>query len=157
MTRGDLGREAVYAAEIAAFDGTSHETVTDFDALVAVGTAVTSASWWPHGPVAVERARSDAASSSARRRTSGATVIRLAAPQMTVATVLHELAHVLAGIDAGHGARFRRAHVDVVGYVLGDEAVGWLLDAYRAFGLEPGERAWPTPGLRPEAGGPIAL
>lgn len=157
MTGADIGREAVYAAEIAAFEGTSFETVTDFDELVAVGAAVTSASWWPHGPTPILRARADADSSSARRRAGGETIVRLAAPQMTVATVLHELAHVLAGVGAGHGPEFRRAHVDVVGHALGDDAVGWLLDAYASFGLEPGERAWPAPSVRRVAGGPIAL
>ena len=57
---------------------------------------------------------------------------------MTPATLVHELAHALAGVAAGHGPAFRRAHVDLVGYVFGDTEAGWLLDAYAQMGLEPG-------------------
>ncbi|MEQ9163412.1 MAG: hypothetical protein RLN74_11915, partial [Ilumatobacter fluminis] len=103
------------------------------------------------------KARRDASSSSTRQRGSAAAVVRLAAPQMTPATLLHELAHVLAGVGAGHGERFRRAHVDLVGYAFGDAEAGWLLDAYAAVGLEPGDRTWPAPPVRGGTGGPIAL
>ncbi len=153
----DIGREAVYAAEIAAFEGTAYESLTDFDQLVALAEGVAASRWWPHGPVQVVRARRDASSSSTRQRGSNDPVIRLAAPQMTPATVLHELAHVLAGLEAGHGPIFRRAHVDLVGSALGDDGAGWLLDAYSAVGLEPGPRAWPEPMVRPGPGDPIAL
>jgi hypothetical protein len=153
----DLGREAVYAAEIAAFEGTAYESLVAFDELTAMAGRVAASGWWPHGPVQVVRARRDAGSSSTRQRGSGPPVIRLAAPQMTIATVLHELAHVLAGLDAGHGPVFRRAHVDLVGYGLGDREAGWLLDAYESVGLAPGRRAWPAPAIRPGAGRPIAL
>jgi hypothetical protein len=81
----------------------------------------------------------------------------LAAPQMTPATVLHELAHVLAGIDDGHGPVFRRAHVDLVGFAFGDVEANWLLDAYAAMGLAPGGRSWSQPPLTRAAGGPLAL
>ena len=40
--------------------------------------------------------------------------IRVAAGQCTSATLAHELAHALAGVDHGHDAVFRAAHVDVV-------------------------------------------
>ena len=153
----DRGRQAVYAAEIAAFEGTAYESIVDFDELVVIADRIAASTWWPHGHVRVVRARRDAASSSTRQRGSAAPVVRLAAPQMTPATVLHELAHVLAGVDSGHGPAFRRAHVDVVGYALGDTEAGWLLDAYAAVGLPPGDRAWPEPSIRPGAGGPIAL
>ena len=109
------------------------------------------------GDTAIVRARSDASSSSTRQRGSDQPVVRLAAPQMTAATVLHELAHVLAGVGAGHGPTFRRAHVDLVGYVLGDTEAEWLLDAYAAVGLEPGARSWPTPPVRGGTGGPFVL
>lgn len=157
MNAADQGRAAVYAAEIAAFEGTSYESLTAFDALVALAAVVTTAAWWPHGPVEVRRARADANSSSARQRGTGAAVVRLAAPQMTSATLVHELAHALAGVAAGHGPRFRRAHVDLVGCVFGDAEAGWLLDAYEQMGLEPGPRGWPPPPVRHGAGGPVAL
>lgn len=157
MSSSDEGRAAVYAAEIAAFEGTSHEVVTAFESLVALAASVVEAAWWPHGPIEVRRARADASSSSARQRGSGAPVVRLAAPQMTPATLVHELAHALAGVGAGHGPRFRRAHLDLVGYVFGDTEAGWLLDAYAHMGLEPGSRGWPSPPVRHRAGGPVAL
>ena len=78
-------------------------------------------------------------------------VVRLAAPQLTPATLVHELAHVLAGVGAGHGPVFRRAQVDLARFVFGDAEAGWLLDSYRAMGLRPGRRAWPDPPLHNRA------
>ena len=153
----DIGREAVYAAEIRAFEGTSFETVTAFPELLALAAVIVNAAWWPHGEIELVPARSDAGSSSTRQRTGSAPVVRLAAPQMTPATVVHEFAHVLAGLSQGHGPVFRRAHVDLAGYVLGDEPAEWLLDAYAAMGLQPGERSWSPPPLRHQVGGPLAL
>lgn len=153
----DRGRAAVYAAELAAFDGTAHESLVPLDALVELATTVTAASWWPHGPIKVRPARSDAESSTTRQRGSGRPVIRIAAPQSTPATIVHELAHVLAGLAEGHGPAFRRAHVDLAGFVFGPLEAGWLLDAYAAMGLAPGARAWSVPPLRRSAGGAIAL
>lgn len=153
----DNGRAAVYAAEIAAFEGTSYETVAPFDELVAMSQVITGAGWWPRGEIEVVQARSDAGSSSARQQGSGPPVVRLAAPQMTRATVAHEFAHVLAGVEAGHDGSFRRAHVDLVGFLFGDEEANWLIDAYAAMSLAPGARAWPTPPITRPAGGPVAL
>lgn len=153
----DHGRAAVYAAEIAAFEGTSYESLVVFDELRQLGRLVMSAAWWPHGEIEIVPARSDASSSSARQRAGARPVVRLAASQMTPATVLHELAHVLAGIAAGHGPVFRRAHIDLVGFALGDEPATWLVDAYRGMGLAPGERRWLAPPIRRRAGGPLAL
>jgi hypothetical protein len=153
----DLGREAVYAAELVAFEGTSYESLAPFTELVARAAAVTASEWWPHGPVEVVPARVDARSSSTRQRAGDRPVVRLAAPQMTPATLVHELAHVLAGVAAGHGPLFRRAHVDLVGHVFGDLEAGWLLDAYAAMGLEPGRRVWAAPTVRRAAGSPVAL
>jgi putative metallohydrolase (TIGR04338 family) len=152
----DDGRAAVYAAEVAAFDGTSYESVVPFEHLVRMASDVTQAGWWPHGLVEVRRARADAGSSSARQRGSGRPVVRLAEPQMTPATVVHELAHVLAGIAAGHGAAFRRAHVDLAGAVFGPTEAMWLRQAYADVGLSLADRSWPEPPHRAPAG-PIAL
>jgi hypothetical protein len=155
MSAADLGREAVYAAEIAAFEGTSYESIVPFGELVVLGATVMSGSWWPRGEITVVPARSDAGSSSTRQRGSGAPVVRLAAPQMTPATLLHELAHVLAGVPAGHGELFRRAHIDLARAAFGADEAEWLADAYDTFGLRPGPREWPAPPLR--RGGSIAL
>ena len=155
--RGDDGRAAVYAAEIAAFEGTSYEALTPFDELAVLARTITTASWWPHGDIAVVKARADASSSSARQHGAGRPTVRLAAPQMTPATVVHELAHVLAGVGAGHGPAFRRAHVDLAGYAFGDTEAEWLLDAYAAMHLAPGARTWAQPPVRDGCAGPLAL
>lgn len=153
----DTGRAAVYAAEIAAFEGTSFESLAPFTELIELARVITGAPWWPHGAIELVPARADAGSSSARQQHGGRPVVRLAAPQMTPATVLHELAHVLAGIDDGHGGLFRRAHVDLVGFAFGDVEANWLLDAYAAMGLAPCGRSWSQPPLTRAAGGPLAL
>ncbi len=153
----DVGREAVYAAEIAAFEGTSYETLTRLDELAPVAQTIVEATWWPHGPIQVVAARSDASSSSTRQRGGSAPVIRLAAPQMTPATLVHEFAHVLAGVMHGHDGLFRRAHIDLAGWAFGDEPATWLLDAYAQMALQPRTRNWPTPAVRRGAGGPVAL
>ena len=153
----DLGREAVYAAEIAAFDGTSYEVVAPIGQLIDLATTITAADWWPRGPIPVVPARADASSSSTRQRGHDRPVVRLAAPQMTPATLLHELAHVLAGVGLGHRSVFRRAHVDLVGYGFGQAEAGWLGDAYRSMDLVLGARAWSAPPVHGVATGPVAL
>lgn len=153
----DLGREAVYAAEIAAFEGTSLEAVAPFDSLLELASVIVASSWWPCGEIEVVPARADANSSSTRQRSVSAPVVRLAAPQLTPATVVHEFAHVLAGVDHGHDRVFRRAHIDLAGFAFGEDAASWLVDAYAAMGLEAGRRTWAPPPLRHAAGGPVAL
>ncbi|MGB1381572.1 MAG: hypothetical protein ACPG7T_06820, partial [Ilumatobacteraceae bacterium] len=80
-------------------------------------------------------------------------------PQWTPVTLNHELAHVLAGIDFGHGPEFRRAHVDIVSVALGEEEGGWLLDAYLGFGLAVPDSDRAVAGAEPPArvDGAIAL
>jgi hypothetical protein len=153
----DDGRAAVYAAEIAAFEGTSYEALAPFDELVTLARAITTASWWPHGDIPVVRARADANASSAGQRGEDRPTVRLAAPQMTPATLVHELAHVLAGVGSGHGPAFRRAHVDLAGYAFGSIEAVWLLDAYAAMQLAPGPRAWSQPPVRNGCAGPLAM
>lgn len=164
MTRTgmDSDRAAVYAAELAAFDGTDLELVVGVDRLVAVAEQLMAGEWWP-GPVVVLRpARSDARSSTTRCASSGAT-IRVAESQATVATGVHELAHVLAGVNAGHSDRFRSAYLDVVAVVTnldstdrrGSLHVEQLRQAFAAHGLDIGDRRWPAPP--PTLAGPIAL
>ncbi len=152
----DCGRSEVYAAEAAAFDGTDLELVRQFGEVSSVITAVVEGPWWPGAPVRVVGARRDAASSSARERADGSTVIRLAAEQTTIATAAHELAHALAGPGAGHSPVFLAAYLDVVAVVTNLDSrdrrhslhVDQLRTALVAAGLVVGARTWPPP---PEA------
>jgi hypothetical protein len=149
----DCGRTELYAAEIAAFDGTDLESVMPFDEVVAVIDAVTGGSWWPAGPVRVVAARRNARSSSAQLLEGSTTVIRLSAEQSTVATAAHELAHALAGPAAGHSAVFLAAYLDVVAVVTNrnsldrrhDLHVDQLRRALDAAGMVVGQRQWPAP------------
>jgi hypothetical protein len=159
----DCGRIEVYAAEVAAFDGTDLESLRPFVEIAALIESVVGGEWWPGPAVRVGLARRDAASSSARRLDSIETVIRLAPQQMTTATAAHELAHALAGPEAGHSPEFLAAYVDVVGVVTNLDSrdrrhrthVDQLLEAFAAAGLHVGRRRWPAP---PEStGGAIAL
>lgn len=144
----DRGREAVYAAEEAAFGGTTLGERRSLRELQGRASMIVDGDWWRQagGPaVDVVVARSTARSSSARHDARHAAVIRLAAGQLDEVTIAHELAHLLAGIDHGHDDRFRAALLDVVALVAGPRAASMLLDAYAAFGLTAGRRAWPPP------------
>lgn len=158
----DRDRAQVYAAERAAFDGTDLESVVAFaDVSGAIGE-VLAGDWWPGPEVKVRSARSDALSSNARCSDGDRTTISIASPQSTLATAAHELAHALAGVTAGHGARYRSAHLDVVSAITnrrrstgrGDLHVDQLRAAYEAAGLDVGARDWPAP---PSGSSPIAL
>jgi len=152
----DVDRSAVYAAELAAFDGTDLEEVVDSARLMGRMRVVTTGEWWPGPPVDVMAARVDAASSSARCATSavdGRVTIRIAGPQTTVATAAHELAHALAGVGAGHGPVFRAAYLDVIAVITNVDSTDRRLDlhlhqlatAFVDAGLPVGQRRWPGP------------
>jgi hypothetical protein len=135
----------VYAAEEAALGGTDLDEHCHLDVLRAHVEAVVAGDWWLQAggpPVRVVAARSDARSSSARHGGERA-VIRLAGGQLDLATVAHELGHVLAGVERGHDDQFRVAHVDVVAFIAGSKAAAVLAESYRAFGLGVGVRTWP--------------
>jgi hypothetical protein len=71
--------------------------------------------------------------------------ITFAEGQLTLATVAHELAHALAGIDHGHDPVFRAAFVDVIAVLAGPDAADDLAGSFRAMGADPGARTWPAP------------
>ena len=159
------GRTALYAAELAAFDGTDLEEPRGHRQARRLALAVTGGGWWPGPDVQVRPTRADAGSSSCRSTgTAGSPIeIRLATPQTTVATVAHELAHALAGPHHGHDPVFRRAYLDLITVITNSDTlarrrslhVDQLSDAFRAAGLVAGDREWPAP---PDVlGGPIAL
>lgn len=144
----DRGREGVYAAEEAAFGGTTLEERRSLAELQARAKTIVDGDWWRQAgapAVDVVAARRTARSSSARHDGRHAAVIRLASGQLDDVTVAHELAHLLAGIGHGHDDRFRAAHLDVVALLVGPPAASMLAHAYSAFGLSAGRRAWPPP------------
>jgi hypothetical protein len=142
----DAGQTAVAAAEDRAFGGTPLDEPLDrrfVDDRVAV---VTGGAWWQScGPaVLVSVPPSGTCSSSARSRRDRVE-IRLADPQLSLATIAHELAHGLAGVDHGHDANFRAAFVDVVTVLAGAEHAAALSEAFVAMGIGAGRRRWPPP------------
>lgn len=158
--------QAVYAAELAAFDGTDLEETVPFEAVQALISRVVDGDWWPGGQVEVRRARVDAGSSTTRCAVDGGdrrSTISLSGPQMTVATAAHELGHALAGSQRGHDAVYRRAYLDVVRVITnldttdrrGDLHVDQLAAAFAASGLAVGGRSWPAPP--PGTGSAFAL
>lgn len=160
----DRERAQVYAAEVAAFDGTDLERVVGVDAVRDAIEATLAGEWWPGGAVAVRATRADAQSSATHCALDegSAATIAIAAPQATIATGAHELAHALAGVTRGHDAVYRRACLDVVQVMTNLDRldgrdmlhVDQLADAYAAAGLAVGNRSWPAP---PAVGGAIAL
>lgn len=141
----DNGREDVYAAELAAFGGTLADCAVGFDELLWIRNAICASVWWPAGDIDVKQARSDARSSTTREGDDGRARIRIAAMQCTPLTLAHEVAHVLAGVDAGHGPRYRRAELDLIFAMYGSTEMQWLLGAFEASNLEVAERSWPSP------------
>jgi len=140
----DDARSEVYAAELSATAGTSLEVTRTLHELRAAATRITHSPWWPGVDVAVVAARADAHSSRARYR-EGRIEVRFGAGQKDMATLIHEMAHALAGLDAAHGALFRRAHIDIASAAVGAQAAKWVERAYRAARLDIAERCWPQP------------
>ena len=161
----DDDRSAVYAAELAAFDGTDLETLEGFAEIADLMGALTRGSWWCGPTIVVRPARRDARSSTTRCDLAGPdpAVIRLAEGQLTVTTAAHELAHALAGVDRGHDATFRIAYLDLIEVITnvdpldrrGALHVRQLSSAFEAARLGVGERRWPAPPA--SIVGPIAL
>ena len=139
----------MYAAEFAAFGGTSFDSTIEFEELLWLRNALHTSVWWPAGEIVVERARSDARSSTTRLCGDGQHMIRIAEPQCTPLTLAHEAAHVLASVVSGHGPLFRRAEVDVVTALFGTDPAKWLRDSFEEMGLSLADRDWKTPTAGP--------
>jgi len=160
----DRERAQVYAAEVAAFDGTDLERVVGVDLVRRAIEATVAGEWWPGGVVVVRATRADARSSATHCSLGdgSAATIAIAAPQATIATGAHELAHALAGVARGHDAVYRRACLDVLQVMSnldrlngrGMLHVDQLADAYANADLAVGARMWPAP---PSVGDAIAL
>lgn len=153
---GDVGRAAVYACELAAFDGTDLEDRRSFEELERIIRSIAEDPWWTGPVVTVRRARVGTTSSVAAGsvgRAEAPVEIRLADGQCTLATAAHELAHALAGVDHGHDGVFRRAYLDVVAMETnldpldrrGTTHVDQLAEAFASAGLALAGRRWPPP------------
>jgi hypothetical protein len=153
---GDVGRVAVYACELAAFDGTDLEDARSFEEVEQIIRTIALGPWWRGRAVSVRRARAGTASSVAAGaigRAGAPVEIRLADGQCTVATAAHELAHALAGVEHGHDDVFRQAYLDVVAMGTnldpldrrGTTHVDQLAGAFASAGLAVAERRWPPP------------
>lgn len=142
----DRGRAAVAAAEERAFGGTELDEPIDRRTAEARLAEVTGGPWWRRcGPaVTVARARASTRSSSARGARDRVE-IQLTDGQLSVATVAHELAHALAGVERGHDVEFRAAYVDVVAVLAGAAPAVALSEAFAAMGIATGGRRWPPP------------
>lgn len=141
---------AVAAAESAAFEATEFDALITRAELQRAFDAATGSEWWvacfAGSPPALRLVTPPARTqTSTARRREGGFEIRVAAGQLNRSTLAHELAHVLAGIDAAHGPLFRRAFVDVATMV-GDTLIGeWLGAAFAGFDLAVADRRWPAP------------
>jgi hypothetical protein len=146
VTGTDRGRAAVSAAEDMAFGGTGLDVVLDRAGVDSAFAAITNGPWWRScGPsVTLMTPRGGTRSSSARDRCEHVE-ISLADGQLTLATVGHELAHALAGVEHGHDAVFLAAFVDVIALLAGPDAADDLAGAFGAMGIDPSERTWPAP------------
>ena len=152
----DRHRQAVYDAEDVAFGGTAYDEPLPFaDAAELVGAFCATGRWAALGlPVpAVAPTRADSSRSYAE--CDGDAVLHLAPAGCTVATIAHELAHLLAhrlgrSDDPAHGLAFRRADVDLAGALMGTVAAERLAAAFAGAGLDLGPEldVGPTPCAR---------
>ena len=142
----DRDRRRVYDVEDLAFADTVYDQVVPFaDAADLLADFCAQGFWRALDlPVPdVRPTRSDAGTSYARPGIDGPSV-HLSPGGCTVAVVAHELAHVAAtalvpdGAEPGHGPRFRRADVALVGALMGVDAAVRLEEHFVGAGLPLG-------------------
>lgn len=145
----DRDRQAVYDAEDVAFGGTAFDDPMPFADAADLARAFCAAEWWSGLALPIPEVvptRRDSAISYARCSDdpSARPSIHLSPCGCTVATVAHELAHVLvhtlvpSGEEPHHGPAFRRADADLVAALLGPAAADRLAGAFSAAGLALG-------------------
>ncbi|MEO5678535.1 MAG: hypothetical protein ABIS47_02595 [Acidimicrobiales bacterium] len=143
----DGDRQRVYDAEDAAFLDTSYAERLGERGCRWLLDRLTATAWWATAagaPPTIRAARADSTRSTTVLA-EGRAEVRIG-PGMDQPHVLsHELAHVVAGLDAGHGPPFRAAHLDVAAAVLGGHGAGRLAQAYERARLTLGPRWWPAP------------
>ena len=147
MAERDGDRQRVYDAEDAAFLDTSYAERLGERGCRWLVTRLVAGPWWAasglSAPV-VRAARADSTRSTTV--VAGDQAELRIGPGMDQAHVLsHELAHLLATPGAGHGRRYRAAHLDVASVLLGRHGADRLAVGYARAGLEVAGRCWPPP------------
>jgi hypothetical protein len=138
----DRHRQAVYDVEDAAFGGTTYDEPMPFADAADLATAFCAAGWWAATGLPVPdlvATRIDSSRSYARCDDDPS--IHLSPAGCTVATIAHELAHVLARRMAAtdepdHGPAFRRAEVALAGALMGSAPADRLATAFAGAGLD---------------------
>ena len=106
---GDVGRAAVYACELAAFDGTDLEDERSFEEVERFIRSIAAGPWWtgPVGDGSPGSCRHGVVRRGGFGRATPAHRSRSVSPTANApfATAAHELAHALAGVEHGHDAR----------------------------------------------------
>jgi hypothetical protein len=141
----DRHRQAVYDLEDVAFGGTIHDEPMPFAEAADLVRSFCAEGWWvARGlpvpdvlPTRVDSSRSYA------RCDGGDPSIHLSPAGCTVATIAHELAHVVArrtGADdePDHGPAFRRWDVALAEALMGPAGADRLAAAFATAGLVPG-------------------
>jgi len=154
MATRDEDRQRVYDAEDSAFLDTAYAERLGERGCRWLVERFVATPWWVAlgGAVpAVRAARADS-SRSTMVVTHGRTELRIAPGMDQAHVVSHELAHVLATPDAGHGPSYRAAHIDVATVLLGGHGAGRLAVRYDRAGLMAASRRWPTPPQHGDGG-----
>ncbi len=150
----DGERQKVYEAEDAAFLDTSYAERLGERGCRWLLDRLVSTPWWE--VAAGSRPALLAARHDSARSTTAVAADRVEVrigPGMDQAHVLsHELAHLVAGPETGHGPRFRTAHLDVATVLLGGHGTGRLAERYARGGLDLARRRWPPPPDHGEGG-----
>jgi putative metallohydrolase (TIGR04338 family) len=140
----DPDASSVYAAETAATANAALRRYRRFRDLVAHVDAITTSTWWdatfPDAPIDVTVARrSHTATYSFAQQSSWdrehAAIAIVDGRHWDAGVVLHELAHIAAGHDAGHGPVFRSALIALWRREAGIHAAVELVDQLRAAGF----------------------
>ncbi len=128
----DRGTAAVSAAEEMAFGGTDLDDLLGREVAERRIAQLTAGPWWRScGPTVIASAPRGGMRSSRTWDRPGHVGIQLSDEQLNLATVAHELAHALAGIEHGHDATFRAAFVDVVAVLAGAASASMLARGVR--------------------------
>jgi hypothetical protein len=151
----DRDRQRVYDAEEAAFGGTTMDDRLGWDDVEVLVDAVVADAWW--ASIALPAPRLQRSRADARTSCSDGVVIRICTEGQTALTVVHELAHHVAGHLAWpdgvgeptpHGDRFRATALRVATVVSGSSGSDALERSWHSHRLSVADWAWPEPDDR---------